>query len=188
MNGSRCDEASRNGNVSDGGAESVVDGAGEPTSRAGDLAGTVRETREQVDRLRAPSGEFAVACRDSGVRPEPVTDARFESYADAERACAVARRYRAAMRELDPALTDHDLVVTPVDEESVELACVREATDRRRANGLPQARQTVTLAGGGNDEWLRVENGPVVHFTGPDSLLDDEFVTRQLDSKLGERP
>ena len=90
------------------------------------------------------------------------------------------------MRELDPGLTQHDLVVSTVEEGAVELAAVREATDRRRANGLPHSRQTVTLAGSGNDEWLRVENGPVVHFTGPDSLLDDEFVTRQLDSKLGE--
>lgn len=164
----------------------MADAAVESTPRAGDLAETVRTTRERIEALRTPDGEFAVACRDSGVRPVPVTEARFESYADAERACAVARRYRAAMRELDPALTEHSLVVTAVDEGEVELACVREATDRRRPNGLPRARQTVTLAGSGNDEWLRVENGPVVHFTGPDSLLDDEFVTRQLDSKLGD--
>ncbi|WP_424018347.1 DUF7552 domain-containing protein [Halorientalis pallida] len=147
---------------------------------------TIRTARARIEDRRTEDGEFVVACRDSGVRPEPVTDARFASYADAERACSAARRYRTAMRELDPELTQHDLVVSTVEEGAVDLAAVREATDRRRANGLPHSRQTVTLAGSGNDEWLRVENGPVVHFTGPDSLLDDEFVTRQLDSKLGE--
>lgn len=150
------------------------------------LAETVRTTRDRLDTLQTPEGQFIVACRDSGVRPEPVTDARFASYEDAEQACVVARGYRQAMRELDPALNQHELVVSAIGEGSVELASVREATDQRRANGLPHARQTVTLAGDGNDEWLRVENGPVVHFTGPDSLLDDEFVTRQLDSKLTE--
>ncbi|MFD1589466.1 hypothetical protein ACFR9U_21020 [Halorientalis brevis] len=159
-----------------------TDGCDETTS----LAETVGIARDRIEELRTSDGEFVVACRDSGVQPEPVTDARFESYDDAERACAVARRYREAMRELDPALTRHELVVSAVEEGAVEVACVREATDQRRANGLPHARQTVTLAGNGNDEWLRVENGTVVHFTGPDSLLDDEFVTRQLDSKLSE--
>ncbi|RXK51434.1 DUF7552 domain-containing protein [Halorientalis pallida] len=142
--------------------------------------------RARIAELRTDDGEFVVACRDTGVRPEPVTDARFARYADAERACSAASRYRTAMRELAPELTRHDLTVSTVREGTVELAAVREATDRRRPNGLPHSRQTVTLAGSGNDEWLRVENGPVVHFTGPDSLLDDEFVTRQLDSKLGE--
>lgn len=153
-----------------------------------DLTETVQTTREQIEELQAADGEYVVACRRSGIRPEPVMDARFESYADAERACTVAQRYRTAMRTLDPALTQHDLVVSTItiDDGTVELACVREATDKHRPNGLPRSRQTVTMAGSGNDEWLRVENGPVVHFAGPDSLLDDEFVTRQLNSKLGD--
>jgi len=146
----------------------------------------IRSARERIDTLRAEDGEFVVACRDSGVQPEPVTDATFASHSDAERACTAARRYREAMRELDPDLTRRDLVVSPVDEATVELASVREATDERRSNGLPRSRQTVTLAGDGNDEWLRVENGAVVHFAGPDSLLDDEVIARQLDSKLPE--
>ncbi len=160
-----------------------------PTASDGnatDRAETVGTARTRIADLRTADGEFVVACRDSGVRPEPVTDARFASYADAERACSAARQYRTAMRELDPGLTQHDLVVSTVEEGAVELAAVREATDSRRANGLPHSRQTVTLAGSGNDEWLRVENGPVVHLTGPESLLDDEFVTRQLNAKLGE--
>jgi len=152
------------------------------------LAATIRSTRERIDALRTEDGEFVVACRESGVQPEPVTDATFASYPDAERACTAARRYREAMRELDPGLTRRDLIVSPVDDATVELASVREAIDERRANGLPSSRQTVTVAGDGNDEWLCIENGAVVHFAGPDSLLDDEVVARQLESKLTETP
>lgn len=158
-----------------------------PPSHA-DAVETARAARERIAALASSDGTFVVACRNSGVRPEPVTDATFECYDDAERACIAARRYREAMRELDPSLTDHALVVSRADRGTVELASVRERTDRRRENGLPRTSRTVTLTGGGDDEWLRVENAPVVHFTGPESLLDDEFVTRQLDAKLGRDP
>ncbi|MFD1564252.1 hypothetical protein ACFR99_11905 [Haloarchaeobius amylolyticus] len=147
---------------------------------------TIRSARDTVASLRRTDGGFVVSCRESGIRPEPVTDARFDSHGDAQQACAAARRYRDAMRTLDPSLSRYDLVVSPIDETALEVASVREQTDRRRANGLPASRRTVTLAGSGSDEWLRVENGPVVHFTGPDSLLDDEVIARQLRSKLDE--
>lgn len=49
--------------------------------------------------------------------------------------------------------------------------------DHERRNGLPRAESNVTLAGDGYDEWLRIENAPVVHLSGPDSLLDDELVS-----------
>ena len=153
-----------------------------------DAVESLRTARERIAALEGPEGAFVVTCRNSGVRPEPVTDATFECSADAERACVAARRYRQAMRELDPDLTDHALVVSRVDRGTVEFASVRERTDRRRENGLPRTSRTVTLAGNGDDEWLRVENAPVVHFAGPESLLDDEFVTRQLDAKLGCDP
>ena len=149
---------------------------------------TIRVARDTVASLRSADGGFVVSCRESGIRPEPVTDARFDSHGDAQRACDAARRYRDAMQTLDPSLSRYDLVVSPIDQTALEVASVRERTDQRRANGLPASQRTVTLAGTGSDEWLRVENGPVVHFTGPDSLLDDEVVARQLRSKLdGER-
>jgi len=160
------------------------------TTETGDdtmsIATEIQMLRDRIECLHAPDGDFVVVCRETGIRPEPATDGRFACYDDAEQACVAATCYRETMRDLDPGLTQHDLVVSTIETGSVELASIREATDQRRSNGLPHARQTVTLAGKGNDEWLRVENGPVVHFTGPDSLLDDEFVTRQLDSKLSE--
>ena len=42
----------------------------------------------------------------------------------------------------------------------------------------------MTLAGDGRDEWLRIENAPVVHLRGPDALLDDEVIERQLRATL----
>ncbi|MFC7021245.1 MULTISPECIES: DUF7552 domain-containing protein [Haloarcula] len=154
--------------------------------RDGDPAEAVSRLRERIETLADPEGRYVVACRVSGFRPEPVRECRFEAYADAEAACELAGRYRAAMRRVDPELARYDLTVSATDDTTVELVSVRERTGRRRENGLPSTSQTVTLAGNGSDEWLRVENGPVVQFAGPEALLDDEFVTRQLDSKLSE--
>jgi hypothetical protein len=171
------DDARPPARADEGGSGPVPD----PAARVGRLRGRIAS-------LATPEGSFVVACRESGYRPEPVDDVRFERYDDAEAAGRLARRYRAAMRTVDPALTRYDLVVSEATGASVELASVRERTDRRRENGLPGSRQTVTLAGDGTGEWLRVENGAVVQFVGPDSLLDDEFVGRQLDaSRPGRR-
>ncbi|WP_254271022.1 DUF7552 domain-containing protein [Haloarcula marina] len=158
-------------------------GSDRPNACVSDIVSTVRD---RISTLADPDGGFVVACRESGLRPEPVRDVRFGRYDDAETAARLAARYRAAIRRVDPALATYDFVVSEASDETVEIARVREWTEGRRENGLPQSRQTVTVAGNGSDEWLRVENGAVVHFTGPDSLLDDEFVTRQLDSKLTE--
>jgi hypothetical protein len=43
------------------------------------------------------------------------------------------------------------------------------------------------MAGAGSDEWLRVENAPVVDLVGPETLLDDEVVERQLETMGRER-
>ncbi|QLG50086.1 DUF7552 domain-containing protein [Natrinema halophilum] len=159
-------------------------------TEAGDEGG-VKETLEQarrlIEELSVPNGEFAVVCKDTGVVPEPVTDASFNSYEAADCACEAARQYREALGTLDRSLTRYDLVASERFTGSLESSTVRESIDRRRANGLPQTRQTVTVAGDRNDEWLRIENCPVVHLAGPDSLLDDEFVSRQLDSNVSSR-
>jgi hypothetical protein len=168
----------------EGHGEREGDGEGDGT---GDVETSMRSARERIDALAVADGDFAVACKDAGVRPEPVADATFPTYDAAERACAAASRYRAALRSLDPSLAEYALVAFEEVEASVECSTVRETTDERRANGLPRSRQTVTLAGDRSDEWLRVENGPVVHLAGPEAPLDDEFVSRQLDSKLPPR-
>jgi hypothetical protein len=153
----------------------------------GGLVETLRHERDNVDGLASEDGEFAVACRETGTSPEPVDGATFATFEQAERARDAARRYRAVLRSLDPGLDRYELAVCTADTVDGTLTQVRQRTDSRRPNGVPESRQTVTLTGEGGDEWLRVENGPVVHLAGPDALLDDELVSRQLDSGLGTR-
>ena len=149
-----------------------------------DVVDAVAACRERVDRLANDEGEFVVACRETGVRPAPVTGSRFDTYEEAEQARDAARRYRAAMRSLDPDLARYDLAVCERGSGGVEFASVREGTDATRTNGLPQSRQTATLTGDRTDEWLKVENAPLVHLRGPDSPLDDEIVERQIGVQL----
>jgi hypothetical protein len=148
------------------------------------VADRLRKARRRIDRLATQDGRFAVQCKDTGASPEPITNRAFPSFEAAEAACEAARTYRESLRRLDPDLAAYDLVASERADDAVECSTVRKSTAKRRENGLPASRQTVTLAGDRCDEWLRIENGPVVHLTGRDSLLDDEFVSRQLQSKL----
>ncbi|WP_276259790.1 DUF7552 domain-containing protein [Haloglomus litoreum] len=152
-----------------------------------DAAAALTRARERVEELADPDGAFAVACAETGVRPPPVWGSRFPSFEAAERARDAAVAYREALRELDPYCEQYDLVVCEETDSSLGFASVRETTAGRRANGLPRTRRTVTLAGDGRDEWLRVENAPIVDLVGPEALLDDEVVERQLRTMGGER-
>lgn len=149
-----------------------------------EAAATLRSAAARIEDLADADGEFQVVCATTGISPAPVTGVRFDSFETAETACAIACDYRTALRTLDPTLSEYDLVVSATTDDSLQCAAAREVVDHERPNGLPRAEANVTLAGDGYDEWLRVENAPVVHLSGPDSLLDDEFVSRQLDSKL----
>jgi len=166
--------------ASDGSVQSA-DGANPAAVRE-----TLRRTRERIETVAVADGNYGVACKDSGYSPAPVTDATFDTFEAAELACLSARAYRSALRRLDPSLPAYDLVVCAAEDGAVEQVSVRKQTRGRRANGLPETSQSVTISGGATDEWLRVDNAAVVHLRGSDSLLDDEFVTRQLQSQLVE--
>lgn len=170
MSREHCDDSGSNG--------------GDGDCAVTDAAATLRQAAARIEELRTDDGEFCVVCGETGIAPVPVTGARFDSFDAAEAAVETARRYREALRVLDPTLAEYDLVVSAETESSVQFATAREVVDHERRNGLPRAESNVTLAGDGYDEWLRIENAPVVHLSGPDSLLDDELVSRQLDSKL----
>jgi len=148
------------------------------------VASTATEARERVESLSSEGGQFAVACRETGRQPAPVAEAVFGTYADAERARDAALAYRSAMRSVDPELEGFALAVCRADDRRVAVTASRESTGERCSNGLPRASQTVTVAGDRTGEWLRVSNAPVVHLTGRGEPLDDEFVSRQLHSKL----
>lgn len=160
----------------------------EPAASAAVAEPTVRETiqaaRERVETLAVEDGQYFVACRRTGVRPEPVTDARFDCLADATRARDAVVRYRDALSTLDPDCSRFDLDVYEVDGADVSVAHRRETTAERRDNGLPASEQSVLVTGERVDEWLQVTNGPVVHVASDGALLDDEVVSRQLDEKL----
>jgi len=157
---------------------------GEVCDDEASVAAVLRDARESVESLATDDGDYHVACRTTGVRPAPVTEARFDDRTAARRARDAALRYRDALASLDPARPSYDLDVYGGTGPDVSLTRVRETTDERRENGLPAARQSVLLGGARADEWLRMENGPVVHVVGNDSLLDDEIVSRQLSVKL----
>jgi hypothetical protein len=157
-------------------------GAGTPADES-----PLQRARERVEELADSDGAFAVACAETGVRPPPVWGARFPSFEAAERARNAAVAYREALRTLDPGCESYDLVVCEETDSSLGFASVRETTGGRRENGLPRTRRTVTLAGDGRDEWLQVQNAPVVDLVGPEALLDDEVVERQLRAMGSER-
>lgn len=149
-----------------------------------EAAATIRKTAARVTDLETADGEFCVVCSETGICPDPVTGRCFDSYEDAETACAAAEAYRDALRALDPTLAEYDLVVSRPEDGSLQFAAAREVVDHDRPHGLPRSESTVTVAGDGYEEYLHVENAPVVHLSGPDSPLDDELVERQLDTKL----
>lgn len=157
---------------------------GEPA----DPASEIEAARERVADLACDDGDdgdtFQVACTRTGARPEPVAGREFATVADAEAAADAARRYRDALRALDPALPDYDFAVYETGPEPLQVASVRERTADRRENGLPRCHQSVTVAGARDDEWLRVENCPVIHVRTDADPLDDEVIGRQLDAKL----
>ena len=148
------------------------------------VSATMLAARTEIERLATADGQFAVACRDTGVSPAPVTGSAFATYDDAKTARDAAREYRNAMAALDPDLASYDLAVCERGEDSLDMASVRRSTPERRANGLPASTRTVTVAGDASEEWLRVENAPVVHLRGPETPLDDEIVARQLRNTL----
>ena len=135
--------------------------------------------RGAIDELADDSGRFYLSCAETGETPMPVAGARFADHDDAERAADLARRYRDALRAVDPSLPRRRLVVT---ERTSDLALVsaRKHADGYRENGLPRSTRAATVVGRATGEWLSMENAPLVHLAGEDGPLDDGLVDRQL--------
>lgn len=151
---------------------------------ADEPAAVLQRARERVRALAAEDGDFHVACARTGARPEPVAGRTFATHDDAAAAADAAREYRDALRALDPALPQYDLVVSGGHPGGLDVTCTRERTRGTRANGLPRARRSATVAGARDGEWLHVQNAPVVHLSRDATPVDDEAVERQLDAEL----
>lgn len=67
--------------------------------------------REHLDALAAPDGPYRLVCARTGETPPPVDGMRFDARRTAAEAADVATDYRAVLREYDPDLPFHDLVV-----------------------------------------------------------------------------
>lgn len=72
---------------------------------------SLREMREHLDALSAPDGPYELVCARTGERPFPADGRRFDDRATAEEAAYVVEQYRTALREYDPRLARHDLIV-----------------------------------------------------------------------------
>lgn len=67
--------------------------------------------REHLDALAAPDGPYRLVCARTGETPPPVEGMRFDARRTAAEAADVAADYRSLLREYDPDLPFHDLVV-----------------------------------------------------------------------------
>ncbi|MFC7080569.1 DUF7552 domain-containing protein [Halorussus caseinilyticus] len=130
----------------------------------------------RIDDLTHPEGEFAVVCPRSGKRPVPVRGASFPSASAVETAVELVCEYRDLLREVDPHL------------ESIPVVAAEKTADPLTFSGasesLGRSSRSVTLSGEDDDEWLRMDDAPVVHVRRGGELLDDGTVSLQLRSKL----
>lgn len=148
------------------------------------MADSLETLRERIADLADHDGDFVAACSDTDRRPVPLTGKRFPTEDAASEAAEIACEYRDRLRATDPDLPERRFVVYEVAADPVLLVSTREQAAGSRANGLPRTSRTVTLAGDGEREWLRMENAPLVHLRRNGDLLDDAAVERQLNSKL----
>jgi hypothetical protein len=148
------------------------------------MAESLAAIRRRIADRAVEDGDFYVACADTDAQPAPLTDRRFPSETAAEEAADLARAYRAILRESDPSLPERRLSVYEATGDSLTLVSTREPAAGQRANGLPRTSRTVTLSGEGDQEWLRMDNAPLVFVRRDGEPLPDDAIERQLDAKL----
>lgn len=69
------------------------------------------DIREHLEAIAAADGPYVLVCARTGVRPPPVDDLAFASRRTAAQAALGAAEYRERLREYDPRLPFHDLIV-----------------------------------------------------------------------------
>lgn len=83
------------------------------------------DTREYVEGLAVPDGDFYVVCGRTGSRPVPTAGLRFPDRETAREAARATEHYRAALRRYDPDVPHYDPIVC-------EATDTTAAPDRRR--------------------------------------------------------
>ena len=77
---------------------------------------TLDGLRRAVEGLADGNGEYRLVCARHGGEPVPATGLRFDSRATARVAARVVEQYRQHLREYDPAVPVHDIVVAQADD------------------------------------------------------------------------
>ena len=85
---------------------------------------TLHTIRTTLDALAVDGGRYCIVCARTGEHPVPVAGLRFGDRSTAARAARIARRYRARLRQYDPRVSVHDLIVCE------DIAGVRGRADR----------------------------------------------------------
>ena len=81
------------------------------------VGGTLRELRDRITAAHEDGGRYYVRCARTGERPVPVAGKRFPDRETAVEAADLAASYRAELRQYDPRLTHHDLIVSEFPDE-----------------------------------------------------------------------
>lgn len=75
---------------------------------------TLRAIRTHLDTLAVAVGRYAIVCARTGERPVPISGLQFPDRDTAARAARLAQHYRHRLRQSDPRLPYHDLIVHEV--------------------------------------------------------------------------
>lgn len=72
---------------------------------------TLRDIRAKIDALAADIGRYTIVCARTGEHPMPIAGLRFPDRETATRAARAAQHYRAQLRQYDPRVAYHDLII-----------------------------------------------------------------------------
>jgi hypothetical protein len=75
------------------------------------MTATLGRPRRAIEVLARESGQYRLVCTRHGGEPVPATGLRFESRVAARIAACAVEQYREILREYDPELSVHDIVV-----------------------------------------------------------------------------
>ncbi|WP_436901932.1 DUF7552 domain-containing protein [Halovenus halobia] len=75
------------------------------------MTASLENLRNAIEALAQDGGEYRLVCARHGDEPVPATGLCFESRATARVAARAVEQYRQSLREYDPALAVHEIVV-----------------------------------------------------------------------------
>lgn len=89
---------------------------------------TLQDIRTHLDTLAVAIGRYAIVCARTGEHPVPISGLRFPDRETAARAARIAQRYRSRLRQYDPRLPYHDLIVHDI------TACLANRATRMKTD------------------------------------------------------